>query len=62
MRDEIEDMLKTMSNNDEQKSEPTEIREQKDAMEQPEGLELNEDLNEQFQGNVLNKDTSKEDL
>ena len=49
MRDDIEDMLKTMGNPEDRNTEPSGMKINRATMEQPEGLELSEELTEELE-------------
>ena len=49
MRDDIEDMLKTMGNPEDRNTEPSSMKVSRAAMEQPEGMELSEELTEELE-------------
>ena len=49
VRDDIEDMLKTMGNPEDRNTEPSGMKINRAAMEQPEGLELSEELTEELE-------------
>ena len=59
VRDDIEDMLRTMGNPEDRNSEPSNMKVQRAAMDEPEGLPFSDDLNEEIE---KDHQPSKEEL
>ena len=58
VRDDIEDMLKTMGNPENRNSEPSDMKIRRAAMDEPEGLPFSDELIEELE----KEQTSKEEL